>query len=308
MLGPGTVVGGANTDIVGMAKGAFTEHDSNPGHVRVSAGGVGRNIAENLARLGASVGLVTVFGGDRGSTSLRIGCEQAGIDLSRSTILEDASGPRYLAVMDASGDLEAAVSDMCALEKLTPEAINEIAPAIEDAALLVLDTNPSVATLERIAELADGKPIILDPVSVAKAPRARNILRKLYALKTNVAEAGVLAGMEVHSRGDAETAADKLIGLGVSRVFLTMGPEGVYCASADEHSWLPSPTTDVVNATGAGDAFTAGVAWGALSGMGVRESGLFASAMAAITLSSDETVSDAMSLEIIEKRAKEMFS
>src|SRR5574340_471185 len=119
-----TVVGGANTDLVGVPEGRFIPGDSNPGHVRVSAGGVGRNVAENLARMGASVRLVTAFGSDGSGRDLAADCEALGIDISASVRLDDLPGPRYLAVLDDRGGLAAAVSDMRALGSLTAAALS----------------------------------------------------------------------------------------------------------------------------------------------------------------------------------------
>ena len=76
------LIGGANVDIKGRARGPYVAGTSNPGEVTVSAGGVGRNIAENLARLGISVALVTALGDDANGLLLRQACEAAGIDLS----------------------------------------------------------------------------------------------------------------------------------------------------------------------------------------------------------------------------------
>lgn len=289
-----TVVGGANTDIVGIPEVAFALHDSIPGHVRVSAGGVGRNIAENLARLGARVRLVTVFGADAASEALAIACEEAGIDTSFSIRVPDVPGSTYLAVLDASGDLAAAVNDMRALALLGPEALDPAAFSGADA--VVLDTNLPASTIARAAALA-AAPIVLDPVSVPKSAAALPVLGLLSAIKPNLREAEALSG----ARG-AEASASALLALGVARVFLTMGADGVVCASADGLIALQPLPAAVANVTGAGDAFTAGVAWGTATGMTVLETAELALALSAITLESERTVSDHVSGEALRER------
>lgn len=280
-----TVVGGANTDVVGLPAGRYTARDSNPGHVRVSPGGVGRNIAENLARIGANVRFVTAFGSDLEARMLDRECRALGIDTSFSVTTERFPGSRYLAVLDGAGDLAAAVSDMRALEALTPDALDPA--AFSGADVVVLDTNLRGSTIARVAELAGSAALVLDPVSTAKAPLARPVLGRLAALKANLREAEELSGA-----AGAAGAASRLLEMGVARVFVTMGPDGVWCVDAGAAFGVPAPEAEVVNVTGAGDAFAAGVAWGLAVGGDLREIARTASALSALALESECTVND----------------
>lgn len=290
-----TVIGGANTDIIGIPEARFELHDSIPGHVRVGAGGVGRNIAENLARLGARVRLVTAFGDDAAGEALKAQAEEVGIDTSFSIRAIGVPGSRYLAVLDADGDLAAAVNDMRALSALVPEALDPAAFSDSDA--VVLDTNLSPVTVIRAAELAAGRPIVVDPVSAPKAGAVLPVLGMLAALKPNLREAEELSGVR-----RAQAAAKRLVEMGVARVFVTMGAEGVWCASASESFGVRAKECAVANVTGAGDAFTAGVAWGAATGMTLRETAEWALALSAITLESESTVSGQVSAERVRAR------
>ena len=290
-----TVVGGANTDIIGFPEGGYFPRDSNPGHVRTSAGGVGRNIAENLARLGVSVRLVTAFGSDETSAHLRGQCEALGIDTGFSVVVDDVPGSRYLAILDAGGDLAAAVNDMRALDALVPAALDPA--AFEGSDAVVLDTNVPAETIERAAALAGSSPLVLDPVSGPKAPRAGGALGRLHAIKANLQEAEALANVT-----GVEAAAERLLAAGVGWVLVTRGPDGVRCASADESFTLPAPRVRVANATGAGDAFTAGIAYSIASGLTLREAALLAGALSAITLESEHAVSPDLSLNAAHAR------
>lgn len=295
-----TVVGGANTDIVGIPASRFVPRDSNPGHVRLSAGGVGRNIAENLARLGAWVRLVTAFGSGADAEALAGGCTALGIDVGSSTRSSDIPGSRYLAVLDSAGDLAAAVNDMRALEGLTPEDLDPVAFA--DADIVVLDTNLPASTIARACELAGDAPLVLDPVSTLKAPRALPVLGRLAVLKANLREAEELSGA-----AGAQGAAARLLEVGVERVFVTMGKRGVWCASASESFLLDAPRAVSRNATGAGDAFTAGVAWGLAAGMDLRACAEWGSALAAIALESEETVSPDVADALVQAKIEESY-
>lgn len=295
-----TVVGGANTDIVGIPGDRFALRDSNPGHARVSPGGVGRNIAENLARLGALVRLVTAFGADAEAERLAAECEDAGIDTTFSIRAPGVPGSRYIAVLDGTGDLAAAVADMRALEALTPDALHPAAFADADA--VVLDTNLQASTIARAADLAGGAPLVVDPVSMAKAPAVLPILGRLYALKPNLREAE-----ELSRAAGAVGAAQRLLEMGVQRVFVTMGAEGTWCASEAESFLVPPASAHVLNVTGAGDAFSAGVAWGAATGMTVRETAEWASTLSAATLESERTVNELVSAEALHARMGEQL-
>ena len=294
-----TVVGGANTDIFGFPAGRYISRDSNPGTVRWSPGGVGRNIAENLVRLGARVRLVTAFGDDEAGTRLKDECTALGIDVTYSVTVSHTPGACYLAVLDDLGDLAGAVNDMRALDALLPGMLD---PAAFDAAeAVVLDTNVPATTIARAAELAGASPVVLDPVSTPKALAARPILGRLSAIKANRREAEEISG-----GAGAEGAASRLLEAGVQRVFVSEGTEGVLCATADERLHVPAPDVRVVNATGAGDAFTAGVAYSIARGLGLAETARLASAMAAFALMSERTVSRDITPESVAGRAEEM--
>ena len=298
------VVGGANTDILGVSDATLLARDSNPGHVTVSAGGVGRNIAENLARLGVEVELITAFGGDSQARTLAEECRAAGIGTSAALVLDDISGSRYLAVMDDDGDMVAAVSDMRALDRVTSQVLAKRRELLDSADLVVVDANLPVESLTWIAENIAG-PLLLDPVSVAKAPRASSLLGRFDALKANAAEAAGLAGIgTVGGDLDVERAAGSLLSSGVSRVFVTRGERGTYAAEEGRGVWCPAPDVTVTDVTGAGDAFTAGVAFGMLAGYELEETCAAGSALAGLALADEQTVSERVSLEALQARLR----
>ena len=294
------VIGGANTDIVGFSERAPVARDSNPGHVRVSAGGVGRNIAENLARLGVPTRLVAAFGEGHDARGLVDECRAAGVDVV-DVPAPGVPASRYLAIIDDAGDLALAVNDMRATESLTPEALDSHASALLGASAIVLDANLAAATLARAAERFAEVPMVVDCVSVAKAPRVRTVLGSLWALKANVAEARALVGEE--AAGPLE-AAHALARAGAPRAFVTGGAEGVAWVTPEGAGAFTPPAIEAVNATGAGDAFTAGLVYALLAGFDARRAAVFGSAMARLALASEQTVnaeiSERLALETME--------
>lgn len=294
-----TVVGGANIDIMGFPSGRYIARDSNPGIVCRSAGGVARNIAENLVRMGARVRLVTAFGDDEAGSRLRAECAALGIDVAFSIVVPNTPGASYLAVLDDQGDLAGAVNDMRALDALLPDTLDPRAFSGVDG--VVLDTNVPATTVARAAELAGNAPIVLDPTSIVKAHAARPVLGRLAAIKASRREAEAISGA-----AGAEGAAARLLEAGVGRVFVSEGADGVLCQDHTERLRVPAPTMRVINATGAGDAFTAGVALAIARGLGLSETARLASALAAFALESESTVSTAITPETVEARVKEM--
>jgi pseudouridine kinase len=198
-------------------------------------------------------------------------------------------------VLDEGADLAAAVSDMRALAALTAGALDPAAFDGVDA--VVLDTNLPADTIAEAARRAGEAPIVLDPVSVAKAHAALPVLGCLTALKANLREAETLSGVT-----GAEGAAQRLLEAGVAQVFITMGPAGVVCADRSGIFTLMAPDVTVANATGAGDAFTAGVAWGLGTGADLGRTAAMASALSAIALESESTVSEHVSAAAVAER------
>jgi len=300
------VVGGANTDIVGHPFAPLVAHDSNPGFVEWSAGGVGRNIADNLARLGVTTHLVTALGGDFTAQELATECSCVGVALDYVLVVPDLPGSLYVAILDERGEMEVALSDMRALERITPDVLAERREAFERASLVVADANISAESLEWLAHEVSA-PILLDPVSTAKAARARGILDRLAALKCNVIEAAEILGVpEPHSRAQIAYIAEKIVDAGVGAAYITAGPLGVHYCSAEETGWWPPPAHEVVNATGAGDAFSAGVAAGMLESMSARGCAAFGSVLAGMTLASARTVSEAVNRTAVREAMEAM--
>ncbi len=293
------VVGGVNIDVGGRSRAPLTAGDSNPGVIRSSLGGVGRNIAHNLALLGTEVRLVTALGGDDGARRVRESCRALGIDLGFSLSFPEAVTSGYLYISGPDGDMALALSDMEIYDRLTPDALAPVLPMLNGAALVVLDANLPVPCLDFLASGCTA-PLFADPVSAAKAPRLRGVLGKLHTLKPNRMEAEVLSGIPITDDVSLLRAADALLASGLQRVFITLGPDGVLAAEGSQRLRLPNPPSGSrVNTSGCGDAFTAALAWAALEGADLRRSAQCALAAAAVAMESAETVNPAMRPERI---------
>ena len=301
------VVGGANVDIGGFPAGMVVMGDSNPGCVRLSAGGVGRNIACALARLGVETHLLAALGEDAFTGIIRADCARAGVGLSHALVFRDMPCSTYLFIADEAGDMRLAVNDMSVCDRLTPEALEPSLDWLNGMDMVVLDANLPPDTLEYLAREIQA-PLIADAVSAAKAPRLLPILPKLRAIKPNALEASALTGLPVRDGASAAKAAQRLLALGVGQAFITLGERGVCCAGPEGTHFIPGAPVRMVNATGAGDAFTAALAWGALRGMDTRATALAGLAAAAVAVESPETVSPNLSEAALLARMNNMTS
>ena len=194
------VVGGVNLDIGGRPHGELVAADSNPGQVRMSLGGVGRNIAHNMALMGLDVRMLTAFGDDMNAQRIAASCGELGIDISQCLTVPGGATSTYLFITDGHGDMALAVSDMEIYEHVTPAFLAGRARLLQNAQLLVVDTNIPAQSIAWLAENIR-LPIFADPVSTAKAEKLRPVLGKLHTLKPNRIEAeGLLSGIMLDTR------------------------------------------------------------------------------------------------------------
>ena len=161
------VMGGANMDIGGRSMGPLVPRDSNPGQVRMSLGGVGRNIAHNLALLGVETRLLTAFGDDVSAQKLAASCGELGIDISQALQVPNGATSTYLYLAGPDGDMELAVSDMEIYDHLTPAFLQSRSALLSNAQLVVTDTNIPEASLQWLAENCRESPPILRNDSLA---------------------------------------------------------------------------------------------------------------------------------------------
>jgi len=284
-----SVIGGANVDLSATLNDAFIAADSNPGHIEVGYGGVARNIAHNLSLLGARTQLLTVFGGDLFGGLLHDYCRQQGIDVHLSGRDESMRSGIYLCLNNRNGEMIAAVADTEAIRVITPEWLAKRSGEINLSDYIVADTN---ITEDAIRWLMDNVtvPLFIDGVSTTKAHRVVNALRKaklpyLHTLKLNLKEA--LAVTETATYAEA---AQQLLNLGVAHVYITLGSEGVYCRTAAEEWLFPALPGEVINTTGAGDAFLAGVVYAHAKGIDFPKTAQYGLMAARATLMSLKAV------------------
>ena len=289
------VVGAVNMDICGRPQKKLIFRDSNPGTVRLTPGGVGRNIAHDLRLLGEEVRFVTVFGDDQNGAALRESCARLGMDLSCAQTLPGVFTSSYLYITDERGEMQLGLSDTDSSARITPAFLEAHLDALNGAAVVVAEGNLPAETLRWLGENIT-PPLFVDPVSVTKAERLRGMLHRIHTFKPNLTEASDLTG-----ETEPEAIASALLDQGVRRVFLSMGSTGILAAEGAERVMLPCLPTRLVNTTGGGDAVMAALVWAYLHDRDLRESTLCALRAGKCAVEYDGTNNPALCAALLEE-------
>lgn len=264
---PITVIGGANIDISAKYSSAVAAaRDSNQGQISTSAGGVARNIAENLARLGSAVQLITGLGDDAFSVSLRASLNLPLLDSSACYAQPNTPSDSYLSLYDKKGELVSAVNQMRLVNKLTPSYLQRFETQITGATMITADCNLPPDTIHWLAVLPDRPTLFFDGVSMEKITRLQSCLDRIDGLKCNQLEAAALLNCSVRATPDQLVA--NLHQRGVDVVLLSLGSEGVQLGRAGQQLHFPllEPPKTIASVAGAGDALLAGFLHSHLNG------------------------------------------
>ncbi|MGQ9627364.1 MAG: carbohydrate kinase family protein [Anaerolineae bacterium] len=293
------VVGAAGMDTKGRARGPLVPATSNPGDIRISVGGVGRNIAENLARLGVNTFLLSVVGDDDSGWSILECTRAGGVNVEHVLVQAKSRSAAYLAVLDEEGRLAISVDDMEIVKSITSQYIYQRRRLIRDSDMVVMDANLLTSTIRSLLKVARRYrvPVCADPTSTSLAVRLRDHLPELYMVTPNVAEAEVLCEMSISNRDEALQAAKKLVAMGVEVAIVTLAEMGVCYATTEVSGHVPAIRGEIVDLTGAGDAMTAGIVFGLLNEFPVDEAVRLGVSAASLTLSCRETVCPDLNLE-----------
>lgn len=281
--------GGVMVDMIGTPYSPLIKGVSNPGRIRKAHGGVARNVAHNLRLLRKSVSLLTAFGSDSQARALMDECREIGIDLEASGQFAGEPSSTILFIEDERGQMQLGLADLSIYDRLTPDFFLERMELLNRAGAVVLDTNLPQESIVAIVEQCRA-PIFMDPVSAARAERMLPVLDGLYAVKPNRVEAACLTGVETGEMEGVCQAAEVLLGHGIQLVCITLGADGIYCATPEKRLHLPCLPQRVVADTGAGDAFLAAVVWAYQEGFGLEETARAALAASAMALESPQAV------------------
>ncbi|WP_331447311.1 ribokinase [Streptomyces xanthochromogenes] len=251
------IVGSANADLVVAVDRRPAAGETVLGSdLAVHTGGKGANQAVAAARLGARTALLARVGDDDHGRLLLTSLRAAGVDTA-GVLVDEAPTGVALIVVDPGGDNSIVVSQG-ANARLTPDDIRAAGDLLASAPVVSVQLEIPLATVTEVARaLAPGARLVLNPSPPAPLPD--EVLAVCDPLIVNEHEARVLLGDSAGER--PEDWAPALLALGPRSVVVTLGAAGALVAGPDGCERVPSPRVEPVDTTGAGDAFTAALAW-----------------------------------------------
>lgn len=291
------VIGAQNIDIFASTDTEYSLHDSNLAKIHIAFGGVGRNIVENIQRLGNSVHFITVFGDDYFSKTARRSLEEMGVDVTESLEISNASNSVYLGVMDKDSDLFIGLNDMGITNNLNKEFFKTKQSYINSFETIVIDNNLNEETLDYLLTTYSNKNIVMDAVSAHKVGKLKKHLSSISVLKLNQIELN-----EITIENEVTKQIEELHLKGANCLLITNQDKDAVLSRKDSTEVIPTlKTNNIVNATGAGDGFLSGFVHGMLKGVSDIEKLKFAVKVAYITLSSNNSTSELLNIEEVNK-------
>ncbi len=298
---PVVVIGAAGVDIVGRLEGDLHEGSSNPARIRTTFGGVARNVAENLARLGQAVILLTAVGEDEEGERLVRNAQIAGVNTEYIIRCGDCPTGMYVGILNSKGEILFALDSMEVTHNITPAYIRQRSQLFKGASFVFIDLNLPPETLRAIYSLAKRYrvPVCADPTSIHLVPRLMPYLGQTFLITPNFSEASLLAKQprKSPSRRQALLIAKTLVSQGVDIVIITMAEQGLCYASSETNGHIPAIQTEILDPTGAGDALTAAVLFALLNAMPLDDALRLGVSAATLTLQYPGAVVPDLSLE-----------
>jgi ribokinase len=285
MQKPIVVVGSINLDLVVGADRIPQAGETIMGHsFKTFQGGKGANQAVAAAKLGYPVSMVGNVGNDAFGSQLRNGLQSAGVDTTCVNTVEGASGVALITT--GLGGENNIVVVPGANAQLTPEFLERAETTLAHAGFLLAQLEIPLETIEYLAQFAERHniPLMLDPAPAREL--SGKLLRVVSWITPNETETQKLLKTEIeHGDPGYHAAADRLLACGVKNVLLKLGSRGCVIAQGNlAKERVLAFSVKAVDTTAAGDAFNAGFAVGLMRGFTVARSAVFATAVAAISV------------------------
>ncbi len=274
---------------------------SNPVAGRRGFGGVARNVAENLARLGSSASLMTLIGDDDDGRALVEDLRAVGVGTGGVVRVLGRETATYVAVLTPEGDLALGLAEMAILDGLTPDLLTANAEGLGAADWVFADCN---VTADLMATLADPKRshryrLAVDPVSVVKSARLPRDLHGIDLLVLNRDEAAATLGRHGLMGLDPQESAAALLRAGAAEVVLTLGADGAFAANREGVVRVAATPATPVDVTGAGDSLMAAVLYALMGDEPLAAAVAWGCRAAALTVASPCTVDPGLTAALI---------
>lgn len=297
------IVGSAVLEFTGKAEHPVQVGVRQFGHIHSSVSGVARNIAENLARLEIETVLLSAIADDDIGQQLVTQSLYAGIDCSHVLRVNGARTATTLSLQNHNDELTTVIDDYSIMEYLDSDYLLEHESLFKDASLIIIDATLTEEALDTLFELATryGVRVCADPTSPLLAGRLCNYIPNLYLVVPNASETVALCSIEepATDRESAIKTAQELVTLGAKIAVVTLGDQGLAYADNSGGGYIRAIHTEVVDTSGAGDAFSGAVIFGLLNDVPVDEAMRLGVTAASLTLASEQTVLPTLNQELL---------
>ncbi len=289
------VIGATFVDIKGYPQGAFIPTGRNAGEVVQIHGGVGRNVAEDIANCELRPTFISLVDESGTSTDVlrKLKSHKVNTDYIRAT--PDGLGT-WLAVFDSEGDVCASISRRPDLRPIADVLDAHGDDIFKDADSVIIEIDLDKEVVKRVFRLAKkyNKKVYAVVSNMSIALERRDFLQSIDCFVCNLQEAGILFSDDFSPLSVEEMTAmlsQKVCRANIPSMIVTMGAEGaVYASCMGESGFCPAKKVAVNDTTGAGDAFCAGVAIGLTYGKNLRQACEIGATLAASVIITPENV------------------
>lgn len=288
------VIGALNVDHTLQSIHPFVPRDSNEGTIRSSLGGVGFNIAYNLHQLGIQTSFLTIFGNDVWGGFAQQRMTSIGLDYSQSFILPRVTN-QFASLHSSDGLFLGGINEMPLMKELTPKRLESLHSYINTFDVIILEANLLEETIAYLIKNFSHKHLFGDAVSQEKVIKWKPYLQFLEGIKVNLGEASTLLEDPTLNGTDAVV---KLHQRGIKDVLITEGSKGIYYRFENKVQHYMGPKVkNIVNSSGAGDAFFAGYLYAKWNQASEEEAVIIGDQIACITLMSVESTHPDLNLQ-----------
>lgn len=286
-----TCMGGANLDYKLRLKGKLMEGTSNPVVSKVSYGGVMRNVSENLAHLGKEVSFMSLIGQDGAGDELYAYCAQF-MHMYATERIKDLSTGKYIAILDEKGDLQVGYADMAIADGMDAGWIHRHLGHIRQGSWVIADCNMQKSGLTELIQLcaSEHKTLVLIGIS---GPKMLHLLEDLTGTSLLICNRDESEAYFHTKDRTTEHLAEQWLARGVQRIVITSGSKPVVYGSEEGVSSVSVPAIaakDIIDVTGAGDAFSAAVIDALIEGEDLKRAVQRGNQLASLTLCSEYSV------------------
>ena len=303
-------IGGANMDRKIRAEKMLEFGTSNPAISSVSCGGVARNIAENLGRLGLNTSLLAFLGADSEAERLMQHTKRY-VNLEPIEIINDYPTGSYTAVLDDDGEMVIAFADMAIYDFVEPDFLGKKWEHFMTSEMILLDMNFPKNVIQSIINQCriENLPITIATVSASKVKKLPENLEGVTWLIANQKEAESLSKISIQSEGDFFKAAEVILNKGVEKVVISRGNQGlIYFTKRGEAGALFPPEMLVKDVTGAGDSLISGILFGHYKGLNTEDACKIGITCSMLTIQSGETVNPFLNQQELLEAFQKYFS